>query len=140
MRVIIAGSRTFVSPSRRAEVREAIDELASLLRPDVVSEVVCGCATGVDMIGAEWAVDHGVPIRRFPADWDTHGKSAGPIRNREMARNADGLFLVWDGTSRGSADMLRVANEADLVVYEKILEAPVHNPNAYAELRAKAKR
>lgn len=135
MRVIIAGSRTF--GSRRAEVLEAIDACDQLgtIR---ITEVISGCAQGVDKIGEEWAVDHGIHIRRFPADWDTHGKSAGPIRNREMARHAEAVILIWDGTSRGSADMLRVAGEAGLVVYEKILEAPVHNPNAWAELRAKA--
>jgi hypothetical protein len=138
MRVIIAGSRTF--GSRRAEVLEAIDEMAAALRHDeVVHEVVCGCAPGVDTIGAEWAVDHGVPIRRFPADWGTYGKSAGPRRNKEMSENADALFLIWDGSSNGSADMRRRALGNDLEVHERVLAPLPVVPMSWAELRAKAR-
>jgi hypothetical protein len=45
----------------------------------------------------------------FPAKWDKYGKAAGPLRNREMAAYADALILVWDGKSRGSANMLAEA-------------------------------
>lgn len=136
MRVIIAGSRTF--GPRRAEVLEAIDACDQLgtIR---ITEVISGCAQGVDKIGEEWAIDHGIHIRRFPADWDTHGKSAGPIRNREMARHAEAVILIWDGTSRGSADMLRAAGEAGLVVYERVLAPLPVVPMSWSELRAKAR-
>jgi len=133
VRVIIAGSRTF--GPRREEVLTAIDAV----RPAAISEVVSGCAPGVDKIGEEWAANHGIHVRRFPADWDTNGKAAGPIRNREMARYAEVLILVWDGTSHGSADMKRVAQKVGLRICEKILEAPPVDPNAWRDLRKKAR-
>lgn len=136
MRVIIAGSRTF--GSRRADVMAAIDA-ADSLGSARITEVISGCAPGVDTIGEEWAVDHGIHIRRFPADWDTHGKAAGPIRNRQMAANADALILVWDGSSRGSADMKCAALDAGLLVVEAILGPQAVNLNAWSELRAKAR-
>lgn len=137
MRTIIAGSRTF--GPRREEVLAAINKLAfSLGKP--ISEVVSGGAAGVDSIGEEWASSSFVslPVRRFPADWHTHGKAAGPIRNRLMAANADALILVWDGASRGSADMRRVAIEAGLTVVEQILAPLPVVPMSWSELRAKA--
>ena len=133
MRVIIAGSRTF--GPRREEVMAAIDDLAL----GFVSEVISGCAPGVATIGEAWATDHGIYIRRFPADWDKHGKSAGPIRNREMAANADALILVWDGTSHGSANMKRQALERGLVVRERVLAPLPVVSVSWSELRAKAR-
>jgi hypothetical protein len=117
----------------------AIDDLALSLRPDVVHEVVCGCAPGVDTIGDDWAKAHGIPVVRFPADWNTYGKSAGVRRNHEMSRNADALFLVWDGCSHGSADMRRRALDNDLLVFERVLAPLPVVSVSWSELRAKAR-
>lgn len=71
-----------------------------------VDEVVCGMAAGADSYGAKWAWQNKIPIKKFPANWTEHGKSAGPIRNKEMADYADALIVfIWNG-SRGSQDML----------------------------------
>lgn len=70
-----------------------------------VTEVVSGCARGVDRAGEIWAADHMIPVKHFPADWNRHGKAAGPIRNGEMAEYADGALLLWDGVSRGTTNM-----------------------------------
>jgi len=59
-----------------------------------------------DGLAEEWARENGIPIKRFPADWDKHGKAAGPIRNRAMAEYADALLAVWDGESKGTANMI----------------------------------
>jgi hypothetical protein len=55
-----------------------------------------------------------------PALWDQFGKSAGFRRNVEMAEYADALVLVWDGKSRGSGHMLRIAQERGLQIHEHI--------------------
>ena len=108
-RTIIAGSRTVESIEL---VERAIE--ASGLR---ITEVVSGCAAGADLFGEQWAKAKMIPIKRFPADWRKHGKSAGPIRNRQMADYADQLIAVWDGVSRGTADMIERARYNGLVVY-----------------------
>ena len=51
-----------------------------------------------------------------PADWDKHGKAAGPIRNAEMAEVADALIAFWDGQSRGTANMISLAKSKGLSV------------------------
>lgn len=39
-----------------------------------------------------------------------------------MADYADAMILVWDGKSRGSANMLKQAREKGLKIYEKVVE------------------
>jgi hypothetical protein len=82
-----------------------------------ISEVVSGTARGVDTLGEMWAREHGVPVRRFPAAWDKHGKSAGYVRNLEMAQYADALIAVWDGKSRGTGHTIDIANRLGLKVH-----------------------
>ncbi len=109
MKTIIAGSRTIIDP---AIVQDAIDAA-----PWDITEVVCGGAEGVDDIGATLALVHRIDVRIFNADWATHGKAAGPIRNRQMAAYADALIAVWDGSSRGTANMIQEATERGLRIY-----------------------
>jgi hypothetical protein len=71
-----------------------------------VDEVVHGDSGIVDKSGALWGMLFEKTITPFPADWDQHGKAAGPIRNREMAEYADELIALWDGKSRGTKNMI----------------------------------
>jgi len=101
MKLIIAGTRNIADAAD--EVCCAICEFE--LAYDV-TELVSGASGNVDLAGEEWARENDIPIKRFPADWDKHGKAAGPIRNREMAEYADALIAVWDGESKGTANMI----------------------------------
>lgn len=65
-----------------------------------------GCARGVDTLGELWAIEHSIPIHKFPADWARFGRAAGKYRNSEMAAYADGAIVLWDGDSRGTLDMI----------------------------------
>ncbi len=58
---------------------------------------------------------------RFPADWNTYGKSAGCRRNMTMALNADSLVAVWDGSSNGTAHMINAARARKLHVYVHVV-------------------
>lgn len=99
MKLIIAGSRT-INPNSYL-IENLLDYFK--IKP---TEIVCGLANGVDRAGKKWAEEIKVPVKEFPPSWDAHGKSAGMIRNRRMAEYADALLLIWDGQSRGSANML----------------------------------
>ena len=110
MKTIIAGSRTLTDSH---QVVEAIRSSGF-----TITEVVSGgCPTGADHYGELWAALNAVPLRRFPADWNTHGKAAGPIRNAQMAGYADALIAVWDGKSRGTKNMIELARKNGLKVY-----------------------
>lgn len=106
-RLIIAGGREYCFDA------EDVEWLASL---GSVKEVVCGGARGADQEGADLAKKSGIPVRIFPADWKTHGVTAGPIRNREMAQYATALALFPGG--RGSLSMKREAEKAGIEIYE----------------------
>lgn len=111
MKVIIAGSRNI----RELIILEtAIDESGWA---DDIKEVVSGCAKGVDTLGEEWAYKTHRPVKRFPADWENYGRSAGIRRNCSMAAYADALLAVWDGQSKGTANMIAEAKKQKLKVF-----------------------
>jgi hypothetical protein len=87
-----------------------------------ITEIVSGAARGIDSLGERWAEyrPDPIPVKQFPADWDTHGKAAGPIRNRAMADYADALLVVWDGKSRGTKNMLDHVYRLKKPVYKYI--------------------
>ncbi len=71
-------------------------------------------------MGEQWAQKNDVPVKQFPANWTEYGRTAGEIRNREMARDADGLILLWDGKSPGASCMLREANKEGILTHTQI--------------------
>lgn len=114
MRTIIAGSRTITDP---AVVEQAIRDSGF-----TITEVVSGGARGVDWLGGQWARKKRIQTRFFHAEWGRFGKRAGPIRNRTMARYAEALIAIWDGSSRGTADMIRRAQSLGLRVFVLTVE------------------
>ena len=82
-----------------------------------ITEVVSGGARGIDTDGEHWAIGSGIPVKRFPADWDDLGKRAGFVRNAEMADYADALIAIWDGKSRGTLHMINTMVEAGKPVF-----------------------
>lgn len=117
MKLIIAGSRSIDLHTAFA----AIDDIAPRIAQDIeVTEIVSGTARGVDQAGESYAKYSGIPIKRFPADWDQYGRGAGHIRNAAMADYADALLLIWDGSSKGSANMKQNMIKMNKTVYEVI--------------------
>lgn len=115
MKLIIAGSR-----SLELNYEALMHLMLSMVGNP--KEIVNGyCATGVDKVAREMCREHKWNIKYFPADWETHGKAAGPIRNKEMAEYADALLLIWDGESRGSANMKDNMLKLGKPVYEVVL-------------------
>lgn len=80
--------------------------------------IICGGATGADQLAADWAAYRQVPKVVVRADWEKHGKAAGPIRNQTMLEEwSPSLVLAFPG-GRGTADMIRRAKKADVRVIE----------------------
>jgi hypothetical protein len=78
-------------------------------------------ANGIDGDGEWFALSQAIPIKRFPAEWGKHGTAAGPIRNEAMAAYADGLLIIWNGYSKGSAWMKRAMRKAGKPIIEVVL-------------------
>ena len=114
MKTIIAGSRAITDYD---VLIKAVKDCAFK-----ITSVVSGCARGVDALGEKFANDNSLPLEKYPADWSTHGKRAGYIRNTEMADNAEALLAIWDGESRGTKHMIDIAREKGLEVCVYMVE------------------
>lgn len=101
MKVVVAGTRTLRDPRI---VADAI--AASGFTPTLI---IHGGCCGVDTLAGDWARGNGIPTEAYPADWDRHGRAAGPRRNQHMVDVADALVAVWDGASRGTRSIIEMA-------------------------------
>lgn len=115
VKVIVAGSRNFW------DVRYVFNVLDNTNFD--ITELVHGGCRGVDIMADTWAKTKKIKRKEFPADWKKYGNHAGPIRNGKMAMYADKLILIWNGISRGSADMKRQAQLRNLEIEEHVYGA-----------------
>lgn len=118
MRVVIAGSRDFGDYEfLKNKCIECIGAAAN--KRDV--QIVSGRARGADRLGERFANEFGLSLAEFAAHWDQYGKSAGYIRNEQMARyaaNDNGhLIAFWDGESKGTLHMIKLAKKHGLKVH-----------------------
>ena len=114
-RIIIAGGR---DESINHERLVWLNDIMETFDPDKKGsvEIVSGAARGIDTFAIAYARACGLIAEVFPANWDTHGKAAGPIRNRQMAEYADVCILFPGG--RGTANMKSEATKAGLTIHE----------------------
>lgn len=112
-KVIIAGGRHF-------QDYEILKEKADYYLQSKLSThnviIVSGHASGADSLGERYAEERGLKVELHPADWNKHGRAAGPIRNAEMAETSDALIAFWDGQSRGTKNMIDLAKSKGLKV------------------------
>lgn len=101
MKLVVAGSRSITSK------KLVVDALVACPWWPAVDEIVSGGARGVDTLAEEIAKGLGYKFTLFPAEWDEYGKSAGHIRNQQMAEYGDFLATVWDGKSKGTQSMIQ---------------------------------
>lgn len=117
---------------RRWSDRELVEQTLEYLRTHRAEPltIVEGGARGADRLAGQWAARmrrHGVGWVRVPADWERHGKRAGPIRNqqmldfilqgREMGQTVGVLAFHDDiDASKGTGDMIARARRAGVPV------------------------
>lgn len=131
LKVIIAGSRNFsdftVLKKECCKIFKSLSDegcLSGNVKADCANiEIISGSARGADKLGEDFAKEYGIQVKRFPAQWDKYGKSAGYIRNDAMARYAtDGnglgvLIAFWDGKSRGTKHMIDIAKKNNMKIF-----------------------
>jgi hypothetical protein len=122
MKLIIAGSRSWYDYNSTKNIIEKV-LLDNNWEP---TEIVSGCASGVDHNGEIWATRKGIAVKGFPAQWHEFGRAAGPVRNQEMAEYADALLALPGSTSRGTWDMVeRMRSLGKPVVVKKLTDRSV---------------
>lgn len=110
MRLIVAGGRHLRWCNHHA------DALALWLVARGVTVVLSGRCSGADALGEAAAIRAGIRVRACRAEWEEHGPSAGPLRNRHMAQQADAVLLLPGG--KGTASMHREAVKCKLRIYD----------------------
>ena len=113
--IVVAGGRNFNNYELFCSCLEE-----RLLREDLVDlpriVFVSGKASkGADDMIIRWCKENGFPWAEFPADWDGLGRSAGYVRNVQMARVGTHLITYWDGESRGTKHMIDQGKKYNLL-------------------------
>jgi len=103
MKLIVAGGRDFTNTSY---MQQSLSSITFPFEPDEQITLVCGMARGADITAHKLWLSLSFPIIEMPADWNRHGRSAGFIRNSQMAVKADALVAFWDQKSRGTEHMI----------------------------------
>lgn len=112
MKTIISGSRTISEKLAKRVLTAIFPQLD--FRPSLI---ISGGASGVDTGASQYAQENNIPFQLYPALWNLHGKSAGALRNIEMAQNGEFLLAVWDGESKGTEHMIKVAKDYNLSIH-----------------------
>ena len=110
MKCIIAGGRHYKFTENDYT---KLDQLAAFYD---ITHVISGKCTGADTFGEIWAKSRDIPVIDMPADWVKFGIAAGPIRNEEMAKIADGCILFPGGS--GTDNMYEVACKYELLIFD----------------------
>jgi hypothetical protein len=111
MRVLVCGGRAFDDWELLAGVLDSLE-------PMQASVIIHGAAPGADTLAGQWAELRRVPVEAFPADWEKHGRAAGPIRNaRMLAEGKPDLVVAFPG-GQGTANMCKQARAAGVKVFE----------------------
>lgn len=109
MKLIVAGSRTF------DDYQLLENEIDKFVGDQTIDCIVSGCARGADRLGEDYAKFNQIKIAYFPANWDKYGRAAGCIRNEEMAKFGTHCIVFVVNDSRGSTNMIKLAQKYNLV-------------------------
>lgn len=112
MNLIVAGGRDFTNYRLP---KEKLDFLLSNTDKEEVT-ILCGKAKGADSLGERYANENNIDVWEYLANWEKHGKSAGYLRNSDMADAGTHLVAFHNGISRGTKHMIDLATKKGLVV------------------------
>jgi SLOG family YspA-like protein len=115
MRLLISGSRNYNDyEAFKDNILKYYHDTERKTGSHRIDCIISGGARGTDTMAERFADEYNIPKEIYPADWNKYGRSAGPIRNRQMLKEGRigevVCFMAKD--SRGTADMLQAAIEA----------------------------
>lgn len=111
MRVLVCGSRHF---DDEALMRAVMIDEGPRFPGDVL---IHGDAKGADKLSEKFICSY-VKVERYPADWNKHGKAAGPIRNKQMLEEGkpDLVIAFLAPNSKGTKNMIEQAEKTGIPV------------------------
>jgi len=105
MKLAIVGSRNFKS------FRKMYLSIQKLMEVSDIELIVSGGAKGADTLAEHFADMYNIPKKIFKPDWNTFGKRAGFLRNKDIVDTADQVIAFWDGKSKGTKSTIDLAKE-----------------------------
>ena len=112
MKVLVCGGRDF-------HHYWLVDQILTMVEErNTITTIIHGDARGADALADKWGREYKKEILPFPADWEKHGKAAGPIRNSEMLLQARPDIVVAFPGGSGTADMIKKSIKAGVEVYQ----------------------
>lgn len=115
-RILITGSRSWEDA---VVITEALDYYGG----DYAVVVSGNCPLGADAMAEDAADELGMDVELHPADWDTHGKRAGFLRNAEMVNlGADVCLAFIRDESKGATMTANLAQKAGIptIIYREV--------------------
>jgi hypothetical protein len=107
VRILVTGGRDFQNKKALWDILDALNNIEAIIH---------GKARGADRLAEEWAVEMGRINMAFPANWDKHGNSAGPIRNQQMLDEGKPDIVISCPGGAGTEDMIARARKAGIPV------------------------
>lgn len=106
MILLVTGGRDYID-------KVAVDNVLNTIHAKHrIRYIINGGAPGADALASLWAIDHGVELLEYPANWEAYGRAAGPIRNQTMLdRGRPDAYHAFPG-GRGTADMVQRCKRA----------------------------
>jgi len=115
MRLAIVGSRFFTDYEYMKLVFE--DFVAD---NGAITAIVSGGAKGADTLAQQIANEYNITMQVWPADWNSNGNAAGPIRNKQIVEDSDAMLAFLAPDSRGTMNSISLARKKgiDVEVHE----------------------
>lgn len=114
-RILITGSRKWNNRSLLEDTLRS--QWESWGCPSSAVLVSGHCPTGADRLCETFWTQQGLPVETHPANWNQHGRAAGPIRNSEMVElGADRCIAFVTEESRGTWNCIKLAQKAGIPV------------------------
>lgn len=111
MRILVCGGRDY------SDVTRVCNALNKAHAKSPITMLIHGAARGADNCAADWAVKRGIEVKQFPANWQEHGRAAGPMRNQAMLNFGMPDAVIAFPGGKGTADMVHRAELAGLKVW-----------------------
>jgi hypothetical protein len=111
--VLVCGGRDFEDITLMTKV------LHSKFDPDDTVTLIHGNARGADRMAEKVLTAYfrgGFEVRRFPANWNKYGKSAGYLRNKQMLEEGKPDLVIAFPGGKGTASMIKLAKQASIPV------------------------
>jgi hypothetical protein len=120
-RILVTGSRDWDRPEAIEYALRYLTELKDVADDCVL--VSGACPTGADKMAEDIWQALGYTVERHPADWDTHGKKAGFLRNAEMVNlGADQCLAFIKNKSKGATMCADLAEKTGIPTYRYLME------------------